>query len=77
MPCGDFTEDIIVLYFLIVMALWHISSQCHFHDDKALCSNGLDDNVWSERRLDDVWILQLLVQVYLKYSVADALFING
>ena len=30
----------------------------------------MDDNVWSERRLDDVWKLQLFVQVCLQYPVA-------
>ena len=41
------------------------SVYCQFHNDKTLCSSWLDYNVWSERRLHDVWKLQLFAQVCL------------
>ena len=43
---------------------------CQYHNDKALCNSWKEDNVWSERRLDDVWELQLFVQVCSKCPVA-------
>ena len=41
---------------------------CQFHDDKALCSRSLNDNVLSEIPLDDVWKLQLLCPGLLEAS---------